>query len=60
MAKKIKPGDRVRVLDENGKPVFTGHLAPTSPPWWGWSRVVPDGHIDLPPKYTLEKIGESE
>jgi len=57
MGKQPKPGARVVVCDEDGRPLFRGTLADTEPPWWGWSRVIPDGYIDLPPKY---KIGSAD
>lgn len=47
-------GQRVIVLDENGRELFRGTMADTSSPWAFWHRVVPDGpHIDLPPKYKV-------
>lgn len=53
MSRDLPKGARVRVLDENGRVLFIGTVADTESPWVGWHRVVPDGPIDLPPKYRV-------
>lgn len=59
---EIKPGAGVMVCDEDGRALFAAKIADTPSPWYGWHRVVPDGPIDLPPKYKVvprgtERIG---
>lgn len=52
----MKKDTEVEVLNENGRVFFTGKIAPHPAPWVGWNRVIADGPIDLPPRYTVRKL----
>lgn len=47
-------GTRVKVTLQD-KQLFYGYLASTRSPWAFWTRVTPDGDIDLPPIFKVEK-----
>lgn len=50
-------GPRVRVVDDGGHVIFTGHRADIGPPWMFWNRIIPDQpYVDLPPRYRVEEI----
>ena len=46
-------GTKVTVLDENGYTLFHGTIADTEAPFVFWNRIVPDGYVDLPPKFRV-------
>lgn len=59
----MKPvGKRVVVINrDTGRPIFTGHRADIGPPWFGWSRIIPDQEfIDLPPMYEVVEVKEAQ
>lgn len=54
--KGIPAGTLVDVLDENGRFLFRGKVADAPSPWMFWHRVVPEGHVDLPPKFIIRPV----
>lgn len=51
-------GKKVTV-SRDGHVLFTGTTAP-GVQWSFWHRVIPDGHIDLPPVYEVKEIPEKK
>jgi hypothetical protein len=53
MFDELPKGTKVNVLNEDGRVLFAGTVADIRPPFMFWHRVIPDGPIDLPPKYRI-------
>lgn len=52
----IRVGTAVDVLDEHGRFLFRGTIADSDPPWMFWHRIIPDGYVDLPPKFVIRPV----